>query len=176
MIPTEIILHCSATAEGKDFKAKDIDQWHKQRGFNKIGYHYVVDLNGAIEKGRADNEVGAHCLNHNSKALGICYIGGLGSDGKTPKDTRTEAQKTALYELVDKLMKQYNISLDNIFGHYQFANKACPSFKIETFKKEFTEWKNKSEEKPIDNVKLHSKIIADLFMKSVENDIKHLGK
>lgn len=176
MNPTEIILHCSATAEGKDFRAKDIDQWHKQRGFNKIGYHYVIDLDGKVEKGRADNEVGAHCLNHNSKALGICYIGGLASDGKTPKDTRTEAQKQALYTLVEELMTKYKISLDNVFGHYQFASKACPSFKMETFKKEFQEWKNKSNEKPIDNVKLHSKIIADLFMKSIENDIKHWNK
>lgn len=176
MTPTEIILHCSATKEGANFTAKDIDQWHKQRGFNKIGYHYVIDLDGKVEKGRADNEVGAHAIGHNSKALGIYYIGGLASDGKTPKDTRTEAPKEALNALVEELMDKYKISIDNVFGHYQFASKACPSFKMETFKKEFQEWKNKSNEKPIDNVKLHSKIMGDLFLKSVQNDIKNLGK
>lgn len=176
MTPTEIILHCSATAEGKDFRAKDIDQWHKQRGFNKIGYHYVVDLDGTIEKGRADNEVGAHCLNHNSKALGICYIGGLASDGKTPKDTRTEAQKEALNTLVEELMDKYKISLDNVFGHYQFCNyKSCPCFKIESFKTEFENWK-KQKNNSNSNVNIQSKIIADLFMKQVQNDIRNLGK
>ena len=142
MKPTEIIIHCSATQEGKDFKAKDIDKWHKQRGFKKIGYHYVIDLDGTVEKGRNDNEVGAHATGHNSKALGICYIGGVASDGKTPKDTRTPKQKEAMFKLVDKLMKQYNIPLSKVYGHYQFANKACPSFKMEPFREEFTKWKN----------------------------------
>ena len=172
----EIILHCSATPEGKDFTVEDIRRWHKQRGFNDIGYHFVIYRDGSVNTGRDINIIGAHATGHNANSIGICYIGGLGSDGKTPKDTRTEEQKTALYVLVDKLMKQYNISLDNVFGHYQFANKACPSFKIDTFKKEFQEWKNKSNEKPIDNIKLHSKIIGDLFLKSVQNDIKNLRK
>lgn len=140
--PTEIILHCAATPEGKVFTAKDIDRMHKQRGFKKIGYHYVIDLDGTVEKGREESESGAHAVNHNSKSIGICYIGGVAKDGKTPKDTRTKEQKIAMYELVDKMMKKYNIPLDKVYGHYQFANKACPSFKIEQFRKEFNEWKN----------------------------------
>ena len=168
MKPTEIILHCSATIEGEDFKASDIDQWHRQRGFIKIGYHYVIDLDGTVEKGREDNEVGAHCINHNSKAIGICYVGGLDTDGKTPKDTRTLQQKLALYELVDKLMSENNITIENVFGHYQFDNKACPCFKIEDFRKEFEDYKKKPD--------LSSVILGDLFMKSVLGDIKRLGK
>lgn len=136
----EIILHCAATPEGKVFTAKDIDSMHRQRGFRKIGYHYVIDLDGTIEKGREENEVGAHATGHNSKSLGICYIGGVAKDGKTPKDTRTEEQKVALYELVKELMEKYNLTLDNVHGHYEFANKACPSFKMETFKKEFNDY------------------------------------
>lgn len=139
--PKEIILHCAATAEGKSFTAADIDKMHKQRGFKKIGYHYVIQLNGKVEKGRDEKETGAHCLNHNSKSIGINYIGGLAKDGKTPKDTRTPAQKEAMYKLVDDVMKRYNIPLSNVHGHYEFANKACPCFKIETFRKEFNEWK-----------------------------------
>lgn len=139
--PSEIIIHCSATQEGKNFKASDIDKWHKQRGFNKIGYHYVIDLDGTVEKGRKENENGAHTVGHNSKSIGICYIGGLEKDGKTPKDTRTQEQKNAMYKLVDSLMKKYNIPLNKVYGHYQFANKACPSFKMETFKEEFNKWK-----------------------------------
>ena len=136
----EIILHCAATPEGKVFTAKDIDRMHRQRGFRKIGYHYVIDLDGKVEKGRADNENGAHTIGHNSIALGICYIGGVAKDGKTPKDTRTEQQKVALYELVNELMEKYNLTLDDVHGHYEFANKACPSFKMETFKDEFNDY------------------------------------
>lgn len=139
MKPTEIILHCSATKENADFSSADIKKWHIQRGFNNIGYHYVIRLDGTIEAGRKENEIGAHCLGHNAKSIGICYIGGLDKDGK-PKDTRTPKQKEALYNLVGKLMLKYDISFDNIHCHYEFANKACPCFKIEDFINEFNEW------------------------------------
>lgn len=88
----QIIVHCSATPEGKNFNANDIDRWHKERGFDCIGYHYVIDLDGTIEKGRPIEKVGAHVKGHNSNSIGVCYIGGLASDGKTPKDTRTVEQ------------------------------------------------------------------------------------
>ena len=52
MIPNKIIIHCSATPRGVDYSAADIDKWHKQRGFRGIGYHYVIKLDGTIEKGR----------------------------------------------------------------------------------------------------------------------------
>lgn len=133
---TEIILHCSATPEGKDFTIADIKKWHLARGFSDVGYHYVIYRNGTIVPGRAENIVGAHCTGRNSNSIGICYIGGLAKDGKTAKDTRTDAQKKALVTLVKQLMLKYGITEKYVFGHYQFANKACPSFKIETFKKE----------------------------------------
>ena len=43
-----IIIHCSATRAGQDLRAKDIDRMHKQRGFNQIGYIFVVDLDGHV--------------------------------------------------------------------------------------------------------------------------------
>ena len=92
----ELIVHCSATPEGKDFTVADIDHWHKARGFRCIGYHYVVYRDGSIHKGRPDSDIGAHCQGHNATSIGICYIGGCAVDGKTPKDTRTDAQKAAL--------------------------------------------------------------------------------
>ena len=84
-----IILHCSATPEGKDFTVADITRWHKERGFRTIGYHYVVYRDGTVHKGRPVEQIGAHCEGHNKNSIGVCYIGGLMADEKTPKDTRT---------------------------------------------------------------------------------------
>lgn len=125
----EIIIHCSATPEGKDFNAADIDKWHKQRGFKKIGYHYVVKLDGTVEKGRGVQEVGAHCVNHNKNSIGICYIGGLTPDGKKAKDTRTPEQKDALLKLLIELIINYPNA--TIHGHNEFSNKDCPSFDVQ---------------------------------------------
>lgn len=76
---TMIIIHCSATREGQDIKAKTIKQWHKARGFSDIGYHYIIDLDGTIEKGRDESLVGAHCIGKNAISIGICYVGGCDS-------------------------------------------------------------------------------------------------
>lgn len=122
----EIIVHCTATAEGKNFKAADIDRWHKAKGWNGIGYHHVVDLDGTVEPGRPENEVGAHCLKHNANSIGVVYVGGLASDGKTPKDTRTPQQKAALVKLLTETKHRYPNA--TIHGHRDFAAKACPSF------------------------------------------------
>ena len=92
MIPNKIIIHCSATPKGVEYSASDIDKWHRQRGYSKIGYHYVIKLDGKIEKGREENEMGAHCLGENLYSIGICYIGGLSEDKETPEDTRTTCE------------------------------------------------------------------------------------
>lgn len=126
----EIIVHCTATAEGKDFKAADIDKWHKQKGWDGIGYHHVVDLVGTVEPGRPESKVGAHCLGHNQNSIGVVYVGGLASDGKTPKDTRTPQQKAALIRLLTELKHRYPNA--SIHGHRDFAAKACPSFDATT--------------------------------------------
>lgn len=123
---TEIIVHCTATQEGKHFTVSDITCWHKQRGFSTIGYHYVIYLDGTRHLGRNVNISGAHCENHNSHSIGVCYVGGLASDGKTPKDTRTQAQKTALLALLRELRRIYPMA--RIYGHRDFSSKACPCF------------------------------------------------
>ena len=116
-----IIIHCSATREGQDIGAKEIDAMHKQRGFNGIGYHYVVRLDGKVEKGRNETAIGAHCNtkgfskeSYNRHSIGICYVGGLDKAGKA-KDTRTPEQKAALIDLINDICKRYPIV--ELLGH-----------------------------------------------------------
>ena len=137
---TMIILHCSATREGQDIKAKTIKQWHKDRGFDDIGYHYVIDLDGTIEKGRAEELVGAHCKGHNATSIGICYVGGCDKNMK-PKDTRTPEQKRSMLSLVRKLVNKYKIPVTQIWAHHDFdKHKACPSFDVSEFRKDYIKY------------------------------------
>ena len=138
-----IILHCSSTPEGKDFTVADITRWHKERGFRTIGYHYVVYRDGTVHKGRPVEQIGAHCEGYNKNSIGVCYIGGLMADGKTPKDTRTTEQKEALYQLCYDLMDRFDIGMEDIHCHNEYAKKACPSFKIHKFREEYLNWVNK---------------------------------
>lgn len=120
-----IIVHCSATPEGRNVAVADIDRWHRERGFDGIGYHYVVYIDGSVHEGRPLNKVGAHCKGNNAHSIGICYIGGVDLNGK-PKDTRTLAQKDALVNLLMRLKRRFPKAV--IRGHRDFAAKACPSF------------------------------------------------
>lgn len=122
----ELIVHCSATPEGKDYNVDTIRQWHLQRGFSDIGYHYVIYRDGSIHIGRDESIIGAHCTGHNTNSIGVCYIGGCASDGKTPKDTRTTEQKQSLVKLLKELKTKYPQA--SIHGHRDFSSKACPSF------------------------------------------------
>ena len=129
---TEIIVHCSATPEGANFTVEDIDKWHRQRGFRCIGYHYVIYLDGGIHLGRPIDEEDAHCRDggHNKHSIGVCYIGGVAKDGHTPKDTRTPEQKAAMKALIGLLKAAFRGA--KVYGHRDFANKACPSFDART--------------------------------------------
>lgn len=121
----KIIVHCTATPEGRDVSVNEIDLWHRQRGFRCVGYHYVIGLDGTVDVGRPISEIGAHCSGYNSHSVGVCYVGGLDKDGR-PKDTRTTRQKSALIELLTALREQFPKA--RIFGHRDFAAKACPCF------------------------------------------------
>ncbi len=124
----EIIVHCAATPEGKDFTVADIDRWHKARGWSGIGYHWVVYRDGSINKGRSEAKIGAHVAGRNSRTIGICYIGGVDANNvKSARDTRTPQQKDGLLELIKQIMKRHP-TITKISGHHDYANKACPSF------------------------------------------------
>ena len=128
----KIIIHCSATREGQDVSVDTIRRWHVvERGWSDIGYHYVIGLDGSIEKGRLNNVQGAHTKGHNKNSLGICYIGGCDKD-MNPKDTRTDEQKRSFLILLEGLKSIYPKA--KIHGHNEFSSKACPSFDV---KKEY---------------------------------------
>ena len=120
-----IIVHCSATPEGKDVSVESIRSAHKAQGWSDIGYHYVITLSGDVKQGRNVDLIGAHCQGKNTNSIGVCYVGGVDKDGK-PKDTRTERQRIQLKQLLIQLLVLYPGA--RIYGHRDFANKACPSF------------------------------------------------
>lgn len=122
----KVIWHCAATREGQDVKTATIRHWHvNDRGWSDIGYHFVIELDGSVHAGRPLIRTGAHVAGHNRHSIGICYVGGLDANGK-PKDTRTEDQKKALYELTGRLLHRFPGA--TVHGHNEFAAKACPCF------------------------------------------------
>jgi len=124
----KIIIHCADTPDGKHFDSGDIRDWHLERGFSDIGYHYVILLDGTIEIGRDLKRSGAHVRGHNLNSIGICYIGGKNKEFTESEDTRTEEQKESFIFLLNTLVRIFPNS--EILGHYQATNtaKKCPSF------------------------------------------------
>ena len=128
----KIIIHCTATREGDYISVDTIRRWHLARGWSDIGYHYVIDLKGNINAGRPIELMGSHTRGENKYSIGIAYVGGVEADGKTPKDTRTKAQKDAIIRLVKKLKGCYPDV--TIHGHNDFSKKACPSYNVQNEK------------------------------------------
>ncbi len=124
----KLIIHCSATPEGRDVKTKEIKKWHLNNGWADIGYHYVIELDGEVVEGRPVELVGAHCVGQNKFSIGICYIGGMNKSMSKPKDTRTEEQKESIIKLIKKLKDSYGDL--TVHGHNEYSNKACPSFDV----------------------------------------------
>ena len=127
----KIIVHCSATQEGRHIDVDEIRRWHVEgRGWSDIGYHYVVYLDGTVVEGRPLKRPGAHVKGMNKNSIGVCYIGGVeaqrGPNNKwIAKDTRTPEQKEALENLLCELHQTYG---GTIHGHNEFARKSCPCF------------------------------------------------
>ena len=121
---------CSANREGSKWRMADIDRYHRSLGWKGCGYHYVIPTDGTIEVGRPEEMVGAHCKNHNRHSIGVCYIGGLAADGKTPKDTRNAEQRRALKLLLDDLHRRYPKAL--ILGHCDLdpMKPCCTGFDV----------------------------------------------
>lgn len=123
----KIIIHCTATPEGREVTTKDLHKWHvKERGWSDIGYHFFIDLQGCLHECRPIERTGAHTKGENWDSIGIAYAGGMTKDMSEPEDTRTEKQKDAMFDLLLRLVEAYRGV--HIYGHCDFSNKACPSF------------------------------------------------
>lgn len=120
----KIIIHCTATKAGIDYHVSDIDRWHRDNGWKRCGYHFVVTIDGLIEVGRPIEMIGAHCLGQNKTSIGIAYVGGVNAKGVND-DTRTSQQRVALETLVKALTEKYHCKT---YGHRDFSPKDCPCF------------------------------------------------
>jgi len=127
-----IVIHCSATPEGRADTIHDIERWHvKERHWDAIGYHFVIELDGPPLVGRPIEYQGAHVRGHNDGTIGVCYVGGMSKDMKKPKDTRTDSQKEELKFLIKALKFFYGDHL-KVVGHTELdSGKACPSFDVQ---------------------------------------------
>ena len=124
-----LVIHCTATREDQDYTPEQLRRDHLRRGFIDVGYHFYIRRDGTVTQHRRLNEVGAHCRPFNRCSIGICYEGGLDTNGK-PKDTRTIAQRGSLVALLIKLKKLFPKAF--IRGHNEMPGatpKSCPNFK-----------------------------------------------
>ena len=122
-----IILHCTATPEGRHVDVDTIRVWHKARGWSDVGYHFIIYIDGSVHVGRAVEKTGAHVAGHNATTIGVVYVGGTDAAGNA-KDTMNVAQETAFVNLVKHLRDEFGPL--TLHGHNEYAAKACPSFKV----------------------------------------------
>ena len=143
-----LVLHCTATPEGREVSSNDIRAWHTNpvskggRGWKQVGYTDLIHLNGEIER-LVDNNEDANvdpweitngAKGYNSISRHVVYVGGVVADGKTTKDTRTKAQKAAMEVYVKEFHRKHpNV---RIIGHNEVAAKDCPSFDVQVWLKE----------------------------------------
>ena len=144
-----IVLHCSATRSDRPYSPEALERDHRARGFHGAGYHFYIRQSGTIIPLRPLQQIGAHVKGYNSCSWGVCYEGGIDPNGKAT-DTRTEAQKVALRQLLVQLkalapqaeiVGHRDLSPDhNGDGHIDPSEwiKLCPCFDARTEYKQLT--------------------------------------
>lgn len=132
-----IVIHCSATPAHMDVDAKDIDRWHRAKGWLKIGYHFVVKRDGTLQKGRDLDQIGAHVQGFNHQSIGICMVGGMDKDNKNPEDNFAAVQYVTLHMILDDLVRLYPTA--RLVGHWELdPKKACPVLSMDKLRAERT--------------------------------------
>ncbi len=117
-----VIIHCSDSDNINHDDISIIDEWHKARGFDKVGYHYFIKRNGEIQVGREESEIGAHCNGHNKNSIGICLSGKLNF---------TKEQFESMRSLIKSIAQKHKLDIIDILPHNAFdKNKTCPNFNV----------------------------------------------
>ena len=132
---THLVVHCSAEPHGRKTTAKDIDRWHRQRGFLRIGYHFVIRTDGTVEDGRPVEHAGAHVSGFNRRTVGVCLVGGLDPKTGRPSPDFAPVQLTALEGLLRRLLEDPRMANAEVLGHRDFPDvrKDCPCFDVRTW-------------------------------------------
>ncbi len=131
----KIIIHCSASPNGRPQTIQDVDAWHQARGFHRshpignldlkaIGYHFIIYIDGTIHAGRDIEEIGAHATGFNANSIGICMLG---------TDKFTIPQWSELSWQIVQLGGKYPQA--QILGHRDLpdVHKLCPGFDVATW-------------------------------------------
>ena len=123
-----IVIHCTQTPKDMEVDVEKVTQWHKDRGFDTIGYHYLIKRDGTLQVGRDEDVVGAHAVAGNGTSVGVALVGGGTADMGWENNFNSE-QFDTLKSIILKLKDKYDI--EKIIGHYQVdGNKECPSFDV----------------------------------------------
>lgn len=129
-----LVVHCAATKPSMDIGLREIRQWHRQKGWLDVGYHFIIRRDGAVEAGRDVNVIGAHVQGYNSESVGVCLVGGINDKGE-PEANFTPEQYESLSGLLTDLSKQFPHA--SIVGHRELdPKKACPSFDVQAWLRE----------------------------------------
>lgn len=141
-----LVIHCTATPEGREVTAADIKAWHTNpaskggRGWKQVGYTDLFKLNGTVERLVNNNEdtivdpweVTNGAAGYNSISRHVVYAGGCDKKMQ-PKDTRTPSQLKAMEAYVKDFHRRFPDV--KIIGHNEVAAKACPSFDVQKWLK-----------------------------------------
>lgn len=121
----EIVIHSSASPDGREDTAEDIHRWHKEQGWDGIGYHYVIERKGKLSQGRPEYWQGAHASGHNENSLGVCLIG-------------TKYFTVDQMSILDNLLRKLKIKYTGvkIIGHNEISSKSCPGFDVQDWLKD----------------------------------------
>ena len=130
----KIVVHCTDSDDSLDIGVREVNKWHEKRGWlsplgTSCGYHYIIRRSGIIERGRLDEEVGAHVAGHNTDSIGVCWVG-----RKAP----AKKQMKSLRQLVKALMLEHQVDIEYVLGHYEFngVTKTCPNIDMIQFRAE----------------------------------------
>lgn len=119
-----VVVHCSDSDNPKHDNIETVRTWHKEKGWNDIGYHYFIDRAGVVFRGRSEDTIGAHVAGHNARSIGVCLSG---------RDTFTDAQFRTLKELVGGICRHYKLDMKTqVKGHRDLQPaKTCPNFEVQ---------------------------------------------